>query len=88
MSWINHRLNPFHKQEETLKKARDEEIKKRRAEGRLDDEIIGFLMCMPETQEFIDYAVKHNPVPGGECFMRAQLSISLKDGFTKTVKEK
>jgi hypothetical protein len=79
-------LNPFHKQEDILKKARDAQIKKSRADGRSDDEIIGILMCMPETHAFIDYAVKHNPVKGGESFMRGQLMLSLKDAFTKSVK--
>jgi hypothetical protein len=87
MTWINHRLNPFHKQEEELKKARDQEIKKRRAEGRTDDEIVGCLMCMPETHKFIEEAVKLNPVPGGQSFMRAQLTFKLKEGYIKSVKE-
>jgi hypothetical protein len=41
---------------------------------------------MPETQEFIDYAVKHNPVKGAESLMRGQLTLSLKEAFTKSVK--
>lgn len=86
MEFINRILNPFRKQEDILKKARDAQIKKARAEGRTDDEIIGILMCMPETQEFIAYAIKHNIVKGGESFMRGQLTLSLKNAFTKTVK--
>lgn len=86
MSFINHVLNPFRKQEDVLKKARDAQIKKSRAEGKSDDEIIGVLMCMPETFAFIDYAVKHNPVKGAESLMRGQLTLSLKDAFTKSVK--
>lgn len=87
MSFINHVLNPFHKQEGILKKARDAKIKKSRAEGRSDDEIIGILLCMPETHDFIAYALKHNPVKGSESFMRGQLTLSLKDAFTKSVKK-
>jgi hypothetical protein len=86
MRFINRVLNPFHKQEDILKKARDSQIKASRAEGKTDDEIIGILMCMPETFAFIDYALKHNPVKGGESFMRGQLTVSLKDAFTKSVK--
>lgn len=87
MRFLKHVLNPFHKQEDILKKARDAQIKKSRAEGKTDDEIIGILMCMPETHDFIAYAVKHNPVKSGESFMRGQLTLSLKDAFTKSVKK-
>ncbi|MBE3087103.1 MAG: hypothetical protein IMZ64_12900 [Bacteroidetes bacterium] len=87
MSFINHMLNPFHKREDILKKARDAQIKKSRAEGRSDDEIIGILLCMPETHDFIAYALKHNPVKGSESLMRGQLTLSLKDAFTKSVKK-
>jgi hypothetical protein len=86
MRFLKHVFNPFHNQEDILKKARDAQIKKSRAEGKTDDEIIGILMCMPETFDFIDYALKHNPVKGGESFMRGQLTLSLKEGFTKSVK--
>ena len=88
MNFINRRLNPFHKQEEELKKARNAEIIKRRAEGRSDDEIISCLMSMPETEKFIEEAVKYNPIPGKKDFMIAQLSIKLREGFTMTVKTK
>jgi hypothetical protein len=87
MSFFNHVLNPFHSEEEKLKKARDAQIKKSRAEGKSDDEIVGILMCMPETYAFIDYALKHNPFKGAESLMRGQLTLSLKDGYTKSVKK-
>jgi hypothetical protein len=86
MRFINRVLNPFHKQEDILKKARDAQITKSRAEGKTDDEIIGILMCMPETFAFIDYALKHNPIKGAESLMRGQLTLKLKDAFTKSVK--
>lgn len=86
MRFINRVINPFYNQEKELKKARDLEIKRLRAEGKSDDEIIGFLMCMKETHDFIEYALKHNPVKGAESFMRGQLTLSLKDAFTKSVK--
>ena len=88
MGFITHRVNPFHKQEEELKKARDLEIRRLRNENKSDEEIIGCLMCMPETQKFIEDAVKLNPMPGGQSFMRAQLTLKLKDGFTTVVKRK
>jgi hypothetical protein len=87
MSFFNHVLNPFNKQEAELKKARDNEIRRLKEVNKSDEEIIGCLMCMPETMSFIDYAIKHTPVPGGESFMRGKLMIELKDGYTKTVTE-
>jgi hypothetical protein len=86
MNFFKRRLNPFHKQEEELKKARDAEIIKRRVEGLSDDEIISCLMAMPETEKFIMEAIKYNPVPGKQNFMREQLSLKLREGFIKTVK--
>jgi hypothetical protein len=86
MRFLKHIPNPFHKQEQELKKARDSEIIRRREEGLSDDEIISCLMAMPETEKFIEEAVKHNPVPGGSNFMRSQLTAKLREGFTTTVK--
>lgn len=79
-------INPFHKQEEELKKARDKKIAELRQENKTDEEIIDSLMTMPETQKFIEEAVKHNPVPGETNIMRSQLTAKLHEGFTKTVK--
>lgn len=86
MRFLKHIPNPFHKQEQELKKARDKKIEELRLIDKSDDEIIDGLMYMPETQKFIDEAVKHNPVPGGASFMRSQFTAKLREGFETTVK--
>jgi len=87
MRFITRVLNPFHKQEQRLKEARDREIKRLKEEGKSDDEIIFSLMSMPETKEFIEQALKSNPVKGKDNYFKAQMVAKLTEGFTKTVKE-
>lgn len=84
MNFIKKRLNPFHKEEEKFKKAGEEALLRLRNENKSDDEIIEYILKLPEAKELEDENFK--AARGAGWAVRKYFPGELRKRVTKAVK--